>query len=67
MLPPNTIHTDMQAHTKKHLSENIRFIPEAISRLRNYARTTGATQLPTDSIPATELFSDLATNQQAFT
>lgn len=54
----------MQAHTKKHLIENIRFIgsPEAISRLRKYARTTGATELPTDSIPATEVFPDLLTN-----
>ena len=54
----------MQVHTKKHPTENIRFIgsPEAISRLRKYASTTGATELPTDSIPATEVFPDLLTN-----
>ena len=53
----------MLAHTKKHPTENIRFTgsPEAISRLRNYARTAGAIET-TDSIPATEVFPDLATN-----
>ncbi len=53
----------MLAHTKKHPTENIRFSgpPEAIRRLRKYAHTTGAIET-TDSILATEVFPDLATN-----
>jgi len=54
----------MQAHTRKHPTENIRFIgsPEAISRLRKYARTAGASEIPADSVLATDVFPDLATN-----
>lgn len=56
----------MSAHTKKHPTESIRFIgsPDAISKLRTYAHTAGAKEISTDSIPATELFPDLATNPQ---
>lgn len=56
----------MQAHTRKHPTENIRFIgsPEAISRLRKYARTAGASEIPADSVPAAEVFPDLETNPQ---
>jgi len=56
----------MLARTKKHPTESIRFIgsPQAISRLRTYARQAGAEEASTDSILATEVFPDLATNPQ---
>jgi DNA-binding XRE family transcriptional regulator len=54
----------MQVHMKEHPTENISFVgsPEAIRRLRRCARTAGASEIPADSILATELFPDLATN-----
>ena len=54
----------MLEHTKKHHTENIRFVgsPEAISRIRKYARTAGVAEVPSDSIPAIDVFPDLLTN-----
>lgn len=56
----------MLEHTKKHPTESVRFIgsPQSIRKLRTFARTAGAEEISTDSIPATELFPDLATNPQ---
>lgn len=54
----------MLEHTKKHPTERIQFYgsPQAINRLRKLARTAGAIEASADSIPATEVFPDLATN-----
>jgi DNA-binding XRE family transcriptional regulator len=54
----------MLGHTKKHPTESIKFYgsPQAISRLRKYARTAGVVEASADSIPAAEIFPDLVTN-----
>ncbi|NVN90192.1 MAG: helix-turn-helix transcriptional regulator [Desulfuromonadales bacterium] len=54
----------MLERTKKHHTESIRFYgsPDAIKRLRECAVSAGAVEMPVDSIPAEEVFPDLATN-----
>lgn len=54
----------MLAHTKKHLTESIRFYgsPQAISRLRKYARTTDAVEAATGTMPVEEVAPDLLSN-----
>lgn len=54
----------MLERTKKHPTESIRFYgsPDAIKRLRDCAVSAGAIEMSVDSIPAEEVFPDLATN-----
>ncbi|MDX9710875.1 MAG: helix-turn-helix transcriptional regulator [Trichloromonas sp.] len=53
----------MREHTKKHPIEEARFRghPAMIARLRELARDLGAKEL--DTIPASEVFPELATNR----
>ncbi len=54
----------MLERTKKHHTESVRFYgsPQVISRLRKYARETGAVETSSDSIPAEEITPELLTN-----
>lgn len=56
----------MLERTKKHPTESVRFYgsPQAIKRLRKYAREAGAIEASGDSIPAEELSPELLTNPQ---
>jgi len=56
----------MLAHTKKPLTESIKFYgsPQAISELRKLARTAGAVEAPADSISAVEVSPEMVTNPQ---
>ena len=54
----------MLEHTKKHRTESVQFYgsPQAISRLRNYARTTGAVETNNENLLATTVSPELVTN-----
>jgi len=54
----------MLEHTKKHPTESVQFYgsPQAIRRLRKYALSAGAIEVPTDSTPAEEVSPALVTN-----
>ena len=54
----------MLAHTKKPLTESIKFYgsPQAINELRKFARAAGAVEAPADSIPAEEVSPEMLTN-----
>jgi DNA-binding XRE family transcriptional regulator len=55
----------MQARTKKHRTEEVRFTgrPSAIARLREVARELGATETTTDDLTIEEVFPELLTNR----
>lgn len=54
----------MLARTKEHPTESVKFYgsPQIIRRLRKYALTAGAIEIPADSVPAEEVSPELVSN-----